>query len=252
MVILDARKSLREYRRGHVPGAQHVSRRHYLAWVDGIPGMFPGVEKSVELLESLGISNGTPVVVYDDGPGLWAARLLWTLAYLGHKNWAVLDGGYRIWEKNGYEVVKGNFMSGTRGSFKPDIQSQILINGDELMDRLGNCLVLDVRSEPEYQGKFVSGLVSKRRGHIPGSLWIEWTMSKSDSELSTMLSPDELRELYGSRDVSPDDSIVTLCYAGVRAAHTWLALMIAGYKDVALYDGSWVEWSSKEKYPVEI
>ena len=170
VVILDARKSLREYRRGHVPGAQHVSRRHYLAWVDGIPGMFPGVEKSVELLESLGISNGTPVVVYDDGPGLWAARLVFGRWLIwGIKTGQFLMEATGFGKRMGMKIVKGNLMSsGTRGSFKPDIQSQILINGDDLMDRLGNCLVLDVRSEPEYQGKFVFGTYQQAQGAYSG------------------------------------------------------------------------------------
>lgn len=51
----------------------------------------------------MGISNDDKIVVYD-GMGLFSApRVYWTFKYFGHKDIAVLDGGFPLWKKeNGW------------------------------------------------------------------------------------------------------------------------------------------------------
>jgi thiosulfate/3-mercaptopyruvate sulfurtransferase len=36
----------------------------------------------------------------------------------------------------------------------------------------------------------------------------------------------------------------------IRGARTYLALYNAGYRDLKLYDGAWLEWSSNPMNPV--
>jgi thiosulfate/3-mercaptopyruvate sulfurtransferase len=44
---------------------------------------------------------------------------------------------------------------------------------------------------------------------------------------------------------------VTYCQGGVRAAHAALALYIAGYPRVRVYDGSCAAWGNDQALPIE-
>lgn len=249
LVILDTARKPDEYNSGHVPGALYADRNDYWTDVDGIPGMFPGVDQTAAWLESLGISDSSAVVVYDSGNGLWSARVAWTLAYLGHDNWAVLDGGYSLWDLEGYEVTK-EIQTPIAGSFTPDVQDRLLVDGNDILENLGDpgFVVVDTRSTGEFNGTDVR---ADRGGHIPGAVSIEWTLNNSNVSVPTFLNVGELSEFYASKNVTTDKSIVAHCQTGVRGAHTWLALTLVGYDDVALYDGSWAEWANDESFPVE-
>ena len=49
----------------------------------------------------------------------------------------------------------------------------------------------------------------------------------------------------------PEQVLVTYCQGGVRAADAALALRIAGYPRVRVYDGSWAEWGNDPALPIE-
>ena len=68
----------------------------------------------------------------------------------------------------------------------------------------------------------------------------------------TFKSPDELRELYGAKGVTPDKEVVGYCRIGERSAHTWFVLReLLGYHNVRNYDGSWTEWGNLVDVPIE-
>ena len=63
---------------------------------------------------------------------------------------------------------------------------------------------------------------------------------------------DELRELYGSKGVTPDKDVVAYCRIGERSSHTWFVLHeLLGYDRVRNYDGSWTEYGSLVGAPIE-
>ena len=45
--------------------------------------------------------------------------------------------------------------------------------------------------------------------------------------------------------------MILYCGVGISASLGLFALHLAGYHDLALYDGSWIEWGSDPNRPME-
>jgi thiosulfate/3-mercaptopyruvate sulfurtransferase len=52
-----------------------------------------------------------------------------------------------------------------------------------------------------------------------------------------------LGELVDALDLDRSKRTIVSCGSGVSASGSYLALLEAGFTDVAVYDGSWLEWS---------
>jgi hypothetical protein len=62
----------------------------------------------------------------------------------------------------------------------------------------------------------------------------------------------ELREAYRALGITPDKTVYVYCNSGHMASVGWFVLkVLLGYPDVRLYDGSWIDWSSRPEAPRE-
>ncbi len=248
LVLIDTGRSPDEYAAGHIPGALLFDRESYYQTVDGTPGMFPGVDVVSEALRELGVNNDSVIVVYDPGHGLWATRLFWTLEVLGHENVAVLNGGYGKWADESRSLSTSAPQSVSRGSFEPEFRSDLVISGEDLAADLDEIVVVDTRSAGEFAGTDVR---ADRGGHIPGAVHLDWSLNNTGESVNTFLPVDELEEFYDVQLASDKNGrVVTHCQTGVRGAHTYFVLRLLGYEEVALYDGSWIEWANSPEFPV--
>jgi len=242
LLLVDCR-SYKDYLEGHIPGAINFDFFYY-HWSDTSKDGIEAFEKQTQnLLSFLGVTNDKTVVFYDDVSGMSAARGVWTLMYFSHKNVFMLDGGFKKWKSLGLAIET------TTNGFKPTkfsgkINKEIMAGYEYVNKKIGTAKLLDVRSKDEYDGITIR---AARRGHIPTAVNIDWALNVNDD--GTMKSNNDLDKMY---NFSKDDEIITYCQGGYRAANSFVALKILGFKNVKVYIGSWGEWGNKLELPVTL
>jgi thiosulfate/3-mercaptopyruvate sulfurtransferase len=245
----DADTSRDRYEGGHIPGAIHVYWLEDLSAADTSATTFlPDADEAADSLGRLGITDRTAVVAYSDGGNLYASRLWHVLAHYGHDRVALLDGGIEKWEAEGRPLDRGT-VHPLPARFKPRQSSWMRgIGAEEILNRLedGELRLVDVRGTAEFAGE---QLRAARGGHIPGA--ILWPWEENLGPDGTMRDPTEIRARAEAAGLIPEQELVTYCQGGVRAAHAALALRIAGYPRVRVYDGSWAEWGNDPALPIE-
>jgi thiosulfate/3-mercaptopyruvate sulfurtransferase len=260
LVILDCRFSLddpaygqRSYNSGHIPGAHYADLNRDLSApaISGVTGRhpLPEIDKLLGKLHQWGISNHSHIVLYDDGPGAYAARAWWLLAWLGKRDGVyLLDGGLRAWQQAGL-ALDCNSPTATGGTFAGAPDNGLLLDASGLLGRLGNSdlTLLDARGLPRFRGEVEP--IDAVAGHIPGAQCAAFTDNLDAA--GRWRSPVELRQRFqaylGER--SPD-SLVAYCGSGITACHNLFALCLAGFDLAPLYAGSWSEWIIDPQRPV--
>jgi thiosulfate/3-mercaptopyruvate sulfurtransferase len=237
------------YECGHIPGAIHVYWLEDLSAADtSVTTFLPDAEEAADRLGRLGITREKTVVAYSDGGNLYASRLWHVLAQYGHERVALLDGGIEKWEAEGRPLERGT-VHPSPARFEPrGPGSMRRIDAQEILQRLHDpeLRLVDVRAAAEFSGEQRR---AARGGHIPGA--ILWPWEESLRPDGTMHSPAEIRAAAEAAGLLPEQELVTYCQGGVRAAHAGLALRIAGYPRVRIYDGSWAEWGNDPALPID-
>jgi len=253
--IIEADEDILLYEQGHIPGA--VKLDWHVDVQDPVERDFvdkPGFEA---LMGRWGISNDTTVIFYGDRNNWYACYSYWLFKYYGHEKALVMNGGRAKWVAEGKPLTRDvpSITPSTYTAKEPD--DSIRAFRDDVMQTLGNpqFALVDVRSPAEYSGEklHMEGYEqegAQRAGHVPGAQSIPWsTAANADG---TFKSADELREIYGSKGVTGDKKVIAYCRIGERSAHTWFVLTrLLGYPDVRNYDGSWTEWGSLVRAPIE-
>jgi len=248
ILIVDLSK-LDTYRKLHIPGAVHLDYPQIIAARKPVMGLLPDDATLERLFSSIGIDNETHVVACDDEGGGRAARLLWTLAAVGHTRFSLLNGGLHAWANEGHPVDAASVTPAAR-TFTVHRDPAPVATRDHIRERLGNsatCL-LDTRSPDEFNGvkRF-----AERGGHIPGAVNMDWTQAIDTGRNMRFRPDDELRAMLLAVGATPDREVITYCQTHHRSAHTWMVLKHLGYPDAKGYPGSWSDWGNDPSLPVE-
>ncbi len=201
------------YRRAHIKGAVGIRVHHYIKQPEypTDPRKYPLVappDTAREVLESLGIGEGTRVVAYDSNGSLWAARLWWVLRYYGHTEVTVLNGGWQKWFDEGRPTTL-DVPAPASATFHPKANPDWVCTVDYGAAHVGNpdVVFLDVRSDGEWTGANNRG--NRRAGRIPGAVHLEWLNFVHDKPYRTFKEAGELRSLLEQAGVPPDREVVT-------------------------------------------
>jgi thiosulfate/3-mercaptopyruvate sulfurtransferase len=242
VVVVDRTDSA--YRAGHVPGARFVRYAAIGETVNGILLELPSPDSLRSLFESVGVSNGTHVVL--TGRPLVVTRAFYTLSYLGLAHVSALDGGFTKWKRERHPVETAA-PAVARGKITPAPHPEIVAKAQWVLDRVGKpgYSFIDTRTDSEYLGLTTRGGL-RSAGHLDGARRLEWQTAFTDSTEFSPKSIEELGALWRER-VVPGDTVVAYCYIGYRASGTYFISRLLGYP-AKLYDGSYDEWA-KLNYP---
>ncbi len=237
------------YVRAHIPGAVHLDYAQIVAARPPVMGLMPDAARLSALFSSIGMTPGHHVVAYDDEGGGRAARLLWTLEAVGHKQYSLLNGGIQAWSAEHLPLTQ---------EVRPHAKSDYPITGtaaaavtkDYIKSHLGapDVVLLDTRSPAEFRGE---KRLAARAGHIPGAVNFDW-VNAIDQKSHLRLKPAaELRRMLTALGVTQDKEVITYCQTHHRSAHTFIVLKSLGFTRIAGYPGSWSEWGNSTDTPVE-
>jgi thiosulfate/3-mercaptopyruvate sulfurtransferase len=247
-LLIDARKR-EAFTRAHIPGAVPFSTYDLFVPDTTLDGMKAFAANMAFMFGTAGVTLERPVVVYDDDTGMRAARELWILEYLGHRNVRMLHGGYRQWLAEGGIPESGDDVKTTRPKrLQALVASGGFSGADEILRRGGNesFVIIDTRTDLEWAGKDSTPCCA-RHGRIPNAVHIEWLAFMQDGRFK---SPDAILAVLARHGVDPHAEVVTYCHRGARSAAAYFALRLAGCSGARNYIGSWHEWAARD-FPAE-
>ena len=244
--IVDTRT--RGYEESHIPGAVwldiNASRDR-----DNPPAFLPNMDAFVATIEDLGISSDTHIVFYDDRGGIYGTRPWVLLQMLGHEKASIVDGGWQKWtaEERTVSSIQPVF---ARGTLHVQLDDGWIAVADDVEAAIGSpgSRLIDARTAEEFAGADLRN--NPRGGAIPTATHLFWE-DTLDGEYMRFRPADELSRLFGSRELSATDNIITYCQGGGRGAHELFVLYLMGYDNVRLYMGSMEDWSRQPDRPLE-
>ncbi|MEU6276999.1 sulfurtransferase [Streptomyces populi] len=253
LVLFDASVGARRGAAPHVPGARPFDLDGALSdHTSAVPHTMPGAREFTEALRALGVHDTDTVVVYDAQGVYSSARAWWMLRAMGFDRAAVLDGGLPAWTAAGHPVDDGPAAyDGPRGTFTARPRSGLIVDADTVAAALAEprAAVLDARTRERYAGTAPEPRPGLRGGHMPGSVSLPFGELQHDG--GRMRPADELRTAFAAA-AGDRERLYFSCGSGVTACVLALGATLAGYRELAVYDGSWSEWGLPSERPVAI
>jgi thiosulfate/3-mercaptopyruvate sulfurtransferase len=239
------------YDRAHIAGARFVDYRAGLHTSGDLALQMLPANTLHERLAALGISDNSRVVVYfADGWFTPATRVMLTLEYAGIDA-ALLDGGMDAWKRAGHTVT-ADVTAPRAGTLSPLKLRPVVVDADEVQASIGKpgVAVVDARTTAFYDGTQTGGRpdAPHKTGHIAGARSVPFNTLTTPEGL--LKSKDELRSIFDAAGVKPGDTVIAYCHIGQQATGVVMAARLLGHK-VALYDGSFEDWS-RRNLPVEV
>ncbi|WP_208588528.1 sulfurtransferase [Gracilibacillus suaedae] len=256
---VDISSGKEEYVKEHIPGAVFADLIHELSDPEAaLPLTAAQHDEFVQKISELGVGDGTYVVVYDRGPVVgasfsasdWASRLWWQLRLEGFDEVYILAGGLPKWKEEERRLTS-ELGSYPKATFTGKRRPELLASKEDMIEAMNSSstVIVNCLSPAEFKGETNA---YPRNGHIPNSKNVFFG-DVTDPKTKGLPDREKLQELFapvGALDKSK--KVITYCGGGIAATWNALALFALGREDVAVYDGSMVEWSSDESLPIEV
>lgn len=259
VVVLDAswflpgteRNAMAEWQQKRIPGARFFDFDKQIADPDShLPHMLPSPALFAEEVGKLGITPDSIVVVYDTHGIFSSPRVWWMFRAMGHQSVAVLDGGLPVWEQAGYALQTCPPEYAKPAEYLAVFQPQWVIDADSLHARLSDTStqVFDARPAARFYALQPEPRAGIRSGHMPNAKSLPFSQLLENGQF---LPKEQLMKRFDAL-CEPEQHLIFSCGSGVTACILALGAELSGRKKLTVYDGSWSEWGSNNKYPVEV
>ncbi|MDX1776289.1 MAG: rhodanese-like domain-containing protein [Desulfobulbales bacterium] len=251
-VVVDARE-LKDYAKGHIPGAISLGKRVKKALRDPTSRLFTDVAKYEKLLGKAGIGNDTHVVFYHGNEKTLTDATVgfWVMEYLGHDKVHFMDGGLEAWRNSGFRLEKDPTIKEPK-NFKANVAPSRYASTDEILqiatNQLNGVQLIDSRSKKEHLGQDMRAI---RGGHVPNTtinvshkdtMIKELDKKTEKMEATGFIDADAVHEKFASLD--RNKRTIGYCQTGTRSTLTYLQLRLLGFKNPANWDDSWRVYAS--------
>lgn len=258
-LIWDVR-SQEDYRRGHIPGAVNIDEIALVLREPNTEDYIP-VAKIEQILGEAGIDPAREIVLYGAKAHTSPYFGYVTVRHLGGSSARVYHGGFDDWKAAGKPIAT-DAVKLPPVNFRAQVNPEVIVSTRDVVARLGvpGVQIVDVRTEKEFNGEDIRAL---RGGRIPGAVNIPYETNWVDPDTPRKLQrrqvsgkdgmnlkpAEELRALYARLD--PEKETIVYCQSGVRAAETATVLQSLGFRNVKVYDSSWLGYGNAFDAPAE-
>jgi len=243
--VIDVRQDVRDYLRGHVPGAVHLHDEALTATRQGIPGVPAPVSRAAAIFGDVGLAPENDAVIYSDGDDVPSATFVaYALERLGHENVAIMDGGFAKYEASGLAVSKSvpapdpvTYEASAARETAATIEDLAAIGENPDLE------IFDVRPSDDYYGH---SEVWERNGHLRGSRNLRWPLLMTDDNLHQFGDRTDNAVLIAKYDLDDDDSLIVVGATAREATLLYFYVKhIVGHRDARLLEGGWTEIASR-------
>ncbi|MDA3838947.1 MAG: sulfurtransferase [Candidatus Delongbacteria bacterium] len=247
--ILVSARPVGDYVKKHAKGAVHVDLDTFYK-TEGVKAMLKSPDEIAKVLGEQGITSDKKIIVYG-GSNNPSGRLYWVLKYMGAKDVDILDGNIKGWKK-ARKPLTNKKTEVEAAEFKPAVQADLYADMSYVKSKLkdANTVIVDVRTDDEYNGKEKDNENVKRKGHIEGAVHFENKNVFNDDD--TVKSKDEIIAAAKAAGITPDKEVILYCASSVRAGIVFVALKdVAEFPNVKVYDGAYWEWNVNKDNPIK-
>ena len=239
------------WQKGHLPNAGFLDLRDELSgpWRRSpLEFNLPSEEQFGQVMSQKGVNRSSIVVLYSAQHPMWATRVWWMLRAFGHDKAVVMDGGWDKW------IAEGRPTSTEACHYPPtkfELSRRPTLFADkvEVQKALGapESLLLNALSRKQHAGQ---GIHYGRPGRIPGSACVPIS-ALVQRDLPTFQPIEVIRAAFDEVGMRYNQRVITYCGSGIAASCSAFALSMLGQENVAVYDGSLIEWSNDPSLPME-
>lgn len=244
--VSTGRDARAEFEQCHIPSARFFDLAKVADPKSDLAHTLASVDHFAACAASVGAKRDQTVVVYDNAGMAPSARAWWMLVTFGYADVHVLDGGFRAWQREGGALGQGwppPVHQAAEELRQPDLRKVADYRGVQRAIASGQ-MVLDARSSARFHGDAAEPVAGVPSGHIAGSINLPY-QELLDEAQGCFAPPDVLRERFERAGVDLRAPVVCSCGSGVTACVLALALETLGHPAVAVYDGSWTDWTKR-------
>jgi len=250
---------------------------------NSLPHMKPSSKLFACTMDRMGITPDDTLYVYGTPGCGFNHRAYWTLSSTGYHDPSkvkLVQGSLDEWKECGgdldHEELKDDdtrlfkmnevtdYESAKYICYQNDLSS--VVNMEQVLqvvedDSSPDTIIVDARSAGRFYGKDPEPREGLRSGHMPNAINVPFISLLDTNDMTKFKPMDEVREIFVNAGIKPleeggDDvprKVICSCGSGVTAAALAVGLEECGLRekeDIAIYDGSWIEYGGNKKTPI--